>query len=158
VPSYRNRAFYVKDDVRIYPAELAATGIYLALCVDANKRSMKRVFGLKKWRFNLEVYWKLDIYELIKTLAEHGVIKREDTYSDELFYMVRNGYIQLRRTLMKRKNNNSLETLVTSIVAKTKPLLEKFCRDFPLEAEQYILKEIKEKYIMGVINAGSNPS
>lgn len=143
---HRNRAFYVRNGVRVYPVELAATAIYLALCVDGKKRSMKRVFGLKRLRLDAEVYWRLDIYELIRTLAEHGVISRGDAYSDEMFYMVRNGYIQLRRALLKRRRDNSLEALVTSIAAKTRPLLERFCTEFPVEAGQYILKDVREKY------------
>ncbi len=144
--SRRYRAFYVRNGVRVYPVELAATAIYLALCVDANRRSMKRVFGSKRLRLDAEVYWRLDIYELVRTLAEHGVIDRGDAYSDEVFYMVRNGYIQLRRALLKSRRDNSLETLVTSIAAKTRPLLERFCREFPVEAGRYILKDIREKY------------
>jgi hypothetical protein len=152
---YRGRSFYtLKDGTRIYPEELAATAIYLALCVDSNPGSMKRVHGSKRWRLSTELYWKLDIYRLIETLAKHGVIREVDV--DDLFYMVRNGYILLRKLLVKQ-GKHSLENLVATIAPKTRSLLESFCKKFIVEAEPYILKEIREKYSRGGENVGSAP-
>jgi len=132
------------EGLRVYPEELAATAIYLALCVDANMSSMRPNTGSKKWKFDLPVYWKIDIYTLIKTLARHRVISEKDIDDERVFYMVRNGYTQLRR-LLKKKKHYSLENLVTTIT-KSKTILEKFCREYPREAEKYILKEIREKH------------
>jgi hypothetical protein len=156
VPSYRGRSSYtLKDGTKIYPEELAATAIYLALCVDSNPGPMKRVYGSKRWRLDTELYWKLDIYRLIETLAKHGVVSKADV--DDLFYMVRNGYILLRKLLVKQ-GKYSLENLVTTIAPKTRPLLESFCKKFIVEAEPYILKEIREKYSRGDKSVGSAPS
>jgi hypothetical protein len=155
---YRLRSFYtLKDGTRVYPEELAATAIYLALCVDSNPGPMKRVHGSKRWRHNAELYWKLDIYKLIETLAKHGVVSEADIDNDDLFYMVRNGYILLRKLLAK-SGKRSLENLVTTIAPKTRSLLESFCKKFVVEAEPYILKEIREKYSRGGKNGGSAPS
>lgn len=153
---YRGRSFYtLKDGTRIYPEELAATAIYLALCVDSNPGPMKRVYGSKRWKLDAELYWKLDIYRLIETLARHGVVHEAD--ADDLFYMVRNGYILLRKLLIKQ-GKRSLESLVTTIAPKTRSLLESFCKKFIVEAEPYILKEIREKYSKGGGSVGSTPS
>jgi hypothetical protein len=99
----RSRTYYeLRNGTRIYPVELAATGLFLALCVDAKTSSVKRNSGSKKWRLEVPVYWKVDVPSLVTTLTKHGIIDKFDAYSDNTFYLVRNGYIQLR----KRKLNH----------------------------------------------------
>jgi hypothetical protein len=124
---------------RVTPLVIVATSLYLALCVDANYSAVKG--NTKKWRFQIPVYWKVDVYKLIDSLVKHGVVG-EEAYTDEFFYIVRNGYIQLRRMRIP-----SLERLVTS-VSKSSVVLREFCRDFPREVGNYLLKE--------VLNANTN--
>jgi hypothetical protein len=112
---------------------IVATALYLTLCVDANYSAVKA--NNKKWRFQIPVYWRVDIYKLIDSLVKHNVVG-EEAYTDEFFYIVRNGYIQLRRMRIP-----SLERLVTSIF-KSLVVLREFCTDFPREAGNYLLKEV----------------
>jgi hypothetical protein len=135
-----------RDGARVYSVELAATGLYLALCVDGRTGALRSNAGTRKLRLEAPAYWKVDIPKLIEALAEHGVISRHDAYSDEVFYLVRNGYIQLRK--LAKTKIKSLESLVTSL-SKSKSLLDKFCREFPREAEAYILKEVLERHTTG---------
>jgi len=119
--------------VRLTSEELAATGIYLALCVDAKTGLVRSNTGTKRWRPGIPTYWRVDIYKVLETLAKHGIISKYDVADDNVFYLVRNGYVKLRKLRIP-----SLETLVTSI-AKSKTLIEAFCRDFPREAKRYIV-------------------
>jgi hypothetical protein len=118
---------------RVTPLVIVATALYLALCVDANYSAVKA--NTKKWRFQIPVYWRVDVYKLIDSLVKHNVVG-EEAYTDEFFYIVRNGYIQLRRMRIP-----SLERLVTSI-SKSLVVLREFCADFPREAGNYLLKEV----------------
>jgi len=115
-------------------AKLAATGLYLALCVDNIMSSIKPIAGSKKLKGReIPAFWKIDIPKIIEVLAEHKLINSREIYSDKTFYTVRNSYIALRKLKLQ-----SIETLVTNII-KTKQNIEEFCRKFKEEAGHLIM-------------------
>jgi len=110
------------------PARLAATGLYLALCVDSISSSVKRAGGREA-----PAFWKVDVFKLIEVLASRGLIDKQRIYDEDVFHAVRNSYIALRKLRLR-----SVETLVTSIL-KTRERINEFCREFPKEAPDLLL-------------------
>ena len=107
----------------------------MAICVDGRIGLLKSASGTKNKVINM--MWKIDIFKVMETLAEHGIISKWEASDDEFFFYVRNGYITLRR-VMRRRGAHSLEDLLTS-VAWSRKMIERFCKTFAKEASNYIL-------------------
>ena len=109
----------------------------MSVCVD-NYVVFKSNSGYLK---KLRQLWKIDIDAVVKSLVNHKVVSLNDFESeDEVFYSIRNGYITLRR-----KKIPCLEKLLTSF--KTRETIVWFCREFPVQAREFIIPKIMEKYV-----------
>jgi len=115
----------------------AATGIYLAICVDGRFGSLKTASGSK--RKSMSLMWKVDIFKVADALARHGLIDESEAMDDDMFFYLRNGYISLRKVLRKR-NALSLEKLLTQLVWDREDIAQ-FCEKFRVEAGKYLIKE-----------------
>ena len=138
VSSRRPKLITTRSGDRVTSLSLAATALYLSICVDAKTGTLKRDSVPRVLSVEVPVYWRVDVFKLIDSLVEHGVVEARDAYTDEFFYALRNGVIRLRRLGLR-----SLEQLVTSVF-KSRRVLEDFCREFPVEAGRLILKELVE--------------
>jgi len=109
--------------------KLAATAIYVAICVDG--RGIKRKSSSKR----SSALWKLDMIRLYRSLKNRGI--EFATNEDEAISLLRNGYIHLRK-LMGELGLKSLEELLTSIDLDDS-VINSFCKSFAEEAKNLIL-------------------
>jgi len=126
----KNKKFKPEEE----QARLAATGLYLTLCVENITSSLKPLTRGKRLKGrDIPAFWKIDIPRLIEVLAEHGLVDPREAYNDKTFYTVRNSYIALRRLKLR-----SVEMLVTTMI-KSRKMIEEFCRQFKEEAGHLII-------------------
>ena len=121
--------------VKMDTVRLAATGIYLAICWDSRFSVLKTNTGVKKRvRGNgVIAFYGIDIDKVIQTLVNHNLLPPDAVDDYETFFLVRNGYVGLRKRRIR-----SLEKLVSSII-KSRTVIEEFCREFPAEAKSLLL-------------------
>jgi len=117
--------------------KLAATAIYVAVCIDGKgikrQSSSRHTSGL----------WRLDMMKLYRSLKSRGI--EFATSEDEAIFLLRNGYIHLRK-LMKELGLKSLEALLTSIDLDD-DTINHFCRSFAEEAKSLILWDLLDTNI-----------
>ena len=117
--------------------KLAATAIYIAVCIDG--RGIKRQSSSRQ----SSGLWRLDMARLYKSLRSRGI--EFASSEDEAIFLLRNGYIHLRK-LMKELGMKSLEVLLTSIDLDD-DIINHFCRSFAEEAKSLILWDLLDTSI-----------
>jgi len=117
--------------------KLAATAIYVAVCIDG--RGIKRRPSSR----HSSVLWGLDMMKLYRSLKSRGI--EFASSEDEAIFLLRNGYIHLRK-LMKELGLRSLEALLTSIDLDD-DTINSFCKSFAEEAKNLILWDLLDTSI-----------